>query len=187
MAKQRAQIGFWRRLRFRALSQSAIHRRLLLPSSQSYLLDLLRFCGAQIGDKTRLHAPIVLVNAKKDFTNLQIGDNVYFGHNACLDLKNRIQIGNDVTVSMNASIVTHLDVGEIALRQTYSPNSAPVVLEDNVYIGASVTILHGVTVGSGSVVAAGAVVTRDVPRNVVVGGVPARVIKNLDESEAARV
>lgn len=62
-------------------------------------------------------------------------------------------------------------------RSTYP---APIVLGRNVWVGANVTILQGVTIGDNSVVAAGAVVTKDVPPNTVVGGVPARVIKTIE-------
>lgn len=61
--------------------------------------------------------------------------------------------------------------------------NAPIVLEDEVWIGAGATLLPGVRVGQGSVVAAGAVVNRDVPPFTVVGGVPARVLKELDLSK----
>ena len=56
---------------------------------------------------------------------------------------------------------------------------APIVLGRNVWIGSNATILQGVTIGDNSVVAAGAVVTKDVPADTIVGGVPARVIKHI--------
>ena len=58
---------------------------------------------------------------------------------------------------------------------------APVKIGNNVWIGAHATILAGVTIGDNAVVAAGAVVTKDVPVNVVVGGVPAKIIKTIEE------
>ena len=57
---------------------------------------------------------------------------------------------------------------------------APIVIEDDVWIGTAATIMQGVTIGAGSVVAAGAVVTRDVPAQTLVAGVPAQVIKTID-------
>jgi maltose O-acetyltransferase len=61
----------------------------------------------------------------------------------------------------------------------------PIVIKDNVWIGASATINPGVTIGNNVVVGAGAVVTKDVPDNVVVAGVPAKVIREIDQSDDA--
>ena len=60
----------------------------------------------------------------------------------------------------------------------------PVHIEENAWLGANATILPGVTVGKNAIVAAGAVVTKDVPANTIVAGIPARVIKHLDEEES---
>ncbi|NEE07867.1 sugar O-acetyltransferase, partial [Streptomyces sp. SID7499] len=69
----------------------------------------------------------------------------------------------------------------LAERRAYL-SFAPIVIEDDVWIGAAAVITQGVTVGAGAVVAAGAVVTRDVPAGTVVAGVPARVIKKIDRT-----
>ena len=57
---------------------------------------------------------------------------------------------------------------------------APIVIEDNVWIGANVVVMPGVTIGKHSVIAAGSVVTKDIPADVVAGGVPAKIIRKLD-------
>ena len=59
---------------------------------------------------------------------------------------------------------------------------APIVIGNKVWIGDNATILPGVTIGENSIVAAGAVVTKDVPANVIVGGLPARIIKTIEEA-----
>lgn len=91
-----------------------------------------------------------------------------------------VSIGDNVIISANAMI---LDAGiEVdSLGQQYRPRhlSRPVVIEDHVWIGAGSIILPGVRVGSASVIAAGAVVTRDVPPRSLVAGVPAVLIKTL--------
>ncbi|WP_435011866.1 acyltransferase (plasmid) [Tundrisphaera lichenicola] len=97
----------------------------------------------------------------------------YINNGVTIDCFKSITIGNRVAISKNVTIRDSdnhsIDgAGEI---------SAPVIIEDDVWIGLNAVILKGVRVGAGSVVAAGAVVTRDVPRNSLVGGVPARVIR----------
>lgn len=169
-----------RKVVFRFLSGRAVLRRLMLPGSSRYKAALFRYYGATVGPGTRFYYPVIMVNAAKDFSNLRIGDNVYIGHNIRFDLKDRIDIGNNVTVSMDVSFVTHMDVGDIPLKELYRPASGGITVHENVFIGAGATLLAGVNVGEGSMIAAGAVVTSDVPSGVLVGGVPATVLKKLE-------
>jgi acetyltransferase-like isoleucine patch superfamily enzyme len=90
-----------------------------------------------------------------------------------------ITIGDDVLIGPKVNIVTinhHLDPATRC--STYC---APVVIRKGAWLGAAVTVMPGVTIGENAVVAANAVVTNDVPDNTVVGGIPARVIKRIDE------
>jgi len=75
----------------------------------------------------------------------------------------------------------HIGAGAVVAGVIEPPSAKPVVIEDNVLVGANAVILEGVRVGEGAVVAAGAVVTEDVPPRTVVAGVPARVIKTVDD------
>ncbi|MFM7298440.1 MAG: acyltransferase [Planctomycetota bacterium] len=152
--------------------------RPLRDASPSLLRKLLVHHGARVGQHVRLHAPLLLHNADRSFANLAIGDDCHVGRDVFLDLKERITLGARVTVSMRAVILTHTDVGDSSWKSRgMPPSAAPVVLEDDVYIGANATVLPGVRVGRGALVAAGAVVTRDVPAGVRVGGVPARALR----------
>jgi acetyltransferase-like isoleucine patch superfamily enzyme len=90
-----------------------------------------------------------------------------------IDCFQSITIGDNVHISKG---VTIRDSDNHYIDEN-KEMSAPIVIEDNVLVSVNVTILKGVRIGSGSVVAAGAVVTRDVPKNCLVAGVPARVIK----------
>jgi galactoside O-acetyltransferase len=166
------------------LSTRRLHRLLFLPNSNRFLVALLRRFGATVGEGSRIYPPLVLVNAGKDFSNLSIGDNVYIGHGATLDLKGKVTIENDVTLAMNAAISTHSNVGDIPLQAYFPSRSAEVHIHRNVYLGANVVVLAGVTIGEETVVGAGAVVTEDVPPGFVVAGVPARPIRKVDQIRA---
>ena len=76
---------------------------------------------------------------------------------------------------------SHIGAGTVLAGVVEPPSAKPVTIGDNVLIGATAVVIEGVSVGNGAVVAAGAVVTRDVPENAVVAGVPARIIKMKDE------
>lgn len=97
----------------------------------------------------------------------------YINNNATIDCFTSIIIGHDVVIS---SGVTIRDSDNHAIHGNAAVSS-PIVIEDHVWIGLNATILKGVRIGKGAVVAAGAVVTKDVPENTLVGGVPARILK----------
>lgn len=174
--------GMLRKLCFGLMSARSLHRHLMFPESNSYKIGLLRHFGASVGKGVRIYHPVTLININghKDLSNLRVGNNVYIGHNVSLDLKDIIDIGSNVTISMNVTVVTHTDVGNIPLSGSYPPASGRVMIKDNVFIGTGTTILKGVTIGPNSVVAAGAVVNRDVEPYTVVGGVPAVTLKKLE-------
>jgi acetyltransferase-like isoleucine patch superfamily enzyme len=91
-----------------------------------------------------------------------------------------ITIGDRCLLGANCTIYTSdFHAIEPALRRGGPPAAAPVKLENDVWIGANALILKGVTIGEGSIVAAGSVVTKDVPAGVIVGGNPARVLKSI--------
>lgn len=117
-----------------------------------------------------------------DADKIEIGNNVRIGKNATLSGYGGIKIGNNVSFAQDCIIWS-------SNHNYYSPNALPfdrgstmrpVIIGDNVWIGARVTIVPGVNVGEGSVIAMGAVVTKDVPVGAVVGGNPAKVLKFRD-------
>jgi acetyltransferase-like isoleucine patch superfamily enzyme len=107
----------------------------------------------------------------------RIGKNVFI-NNACtfLDIGG-ITIEDDVLIGPNVSLITEGHPVNPSERKMLVVK--PVLIKRNAWIGAGVTILPGITIGENSVVAAGAVVSKDVPPNSVVGGVPARMIKTI--------
>ena len=144
----------------------------------------LRAYGATIGERVRFRSPLVVHNSEvyagRYYEKLSVGNDCYFGRELFLDLQDRITIEDQVTISHRVMILTHTDAGNSPLKDEHLPTSqAPVIIRRGAYIGANVTILQGVEIGELSIVAAGAVVIQAVPPATIVGGVPARVIKQV--------
>ena len=108
--------------------------------------------------------------------NIRVGERVFVNQGCMLMDIGGIDIGDDVLLGPAVRLITsgHPLDPELRRKQIVA---APIRIENNVWLGAGATVLHGVTVGRDSVVAAGAVVTRDVPPATLVAGVPARVVK----------
>ncbi len=81
---------------------------------------------------------------------------------------------------------SHIGAGAVLAGVVEPASATPVIIEDNVLVGANAVVIEGVHVGEGAVVAAGAIVTKDVPAHTVVAGVPARVIKEIDAKTEAK-
>lgn len=115
------------------------------------------------------------------YKNVYLGKNAEFRAGCLLIARDKIIIGENSTLAYGTTILTSADPNGPynALAALYPYRKAPVVIGDNVWIGANVTILPGVTIGDFVVVAAGSVVTKDVPSGVLVAGVPAIVKKRL--------
>jgi acetyltransferase-like isoleucine patch superfamily enzyme len=105
--------------------------------------------------------------------DLRIGANCRVNRDCCLDARSGLRIGNNVSISPEVMILT---TGHAYDDPGFGLVGAPVVIEDRVWIGTRAMIMPGVTIGRGAVVAAGAVVTKNVAPGDVVAGVPARPI-----------
>jgi maltose O-acetyltransferase len=115
--------------------------------------------------------------------NICLGGKFYSNHGCTILDANRVSIGNGVMLGPNVVITTaHHPLGPI-LRTRGDELAHPVVIGDNVWIGANATILPGVSIGRNVVVGAGAVVNRHVPDNVVVVGAPARIVRRLGSED----
>ena len=146
--------------------------------SQEEIRSLLgELFGRPVPDTLRVFPPFY-----SDFgKNIHVGENVFI--NACCHFQDHggVTLGDGCQIGHNVVFATLNHGLEPADRGTTYP--APIVLGRNVWVGSNATILQGVTIGDNAVVAAGAVVSRDVPANTIVGGVPARIIKRIDNPE----
>ena len=107
--------------------------------------------------------------------NIKIGKNVFINSGCCFQDQGGIELGDGCLIGHQTVIATLNHGLSPSRRGDMTP--AKVVIGKNVWVGSHATILPGVTIGDGAIVAAGAVVTKDVPANTVVAGVPAKVIK----------
>lgn len=112
----------------------------------------------------------------------RVGRNVFVNQNCTFYDLGGINIADDVMIGPNVSIITSGHPLEPSQRRSCVV-AKPVTIEKNVWIAAGVTIIGGVTIGENSVVAAGSVVTHDVPPNTLAGGNPARVIRPITEAD----
>ena len=113
--------------------------------------------------------------------NIHLGKHVFINMGCKFQDQGGIFIGDGALIGHNVVLATLNHAMSPKDRATMVPASIPI--GRNVWIGANATVLPGVTIGDGAIVAAGAVVTKDVPENTIVGGVPARIIRQLSEEE----
>ena len=119
---------------------------------------------------------------------LEIGDRTYVNHLCSFSVARRITIGRDVYMATQVRIFDSpghpLDPAERLAKKPPSPDQVrPVVIGDNVWLAMDVIVLPGTTIGEGSVIAAGAVVSGDIPPYTLAGGIPARPIRSLAPAE----
>ena len=124
------------------------------------------------------------------YSTIRIGNDVYIGSGAVfiaskssIEIGDKVMFGPGVTIMGGDHNVNVVGKWMFDVKEKVPGNDLPVKIESDVWVGARAIILKGVTVGMGSVIAAGSVVTRSVPRNSIVAGVPARVIRQRFSDE----
>lgn len=139
-----------------------------------------RLFGKPVDPSFRVFPPLYTDFGK----NITVGKNVFI--NACCHFQDQggITLGDNCLVGHNVVFAT-LNHG-FAPEERQSMLPAPIVVGRNVWIGSNSTILQGVTIGDNSIIAAGSVVTKDVPANAIVAGVPARFIRSISPEEEKR-
>lgn len=137
----------------------------------------------EIGDKVAITKNVMISSREKNcYGNLFIGNHSHIGNNSIIDVSGDLTIGSNVAIGPNCIIYTHdhdyKSSPEIPWKG--KPIIKPVIIENGTWIGSGVTILPGVIIGQNSIVAAGAVVNKNVQPGSIVGGVPAKeIIKKI--------
>jgi maltose O-acetyltransferase len=131
-----------------------------------------------IGDRVRLVSHVATLElATLEGGHLEIGDNVYINYGSSLVASSHVKIGDDCLIGTHV-MVMDCDFHRVE-DKAWDTTGAPVILEDRVWVGNRAMILKGVRIGHDAVVAAGSVVTKDVPPASLVAGVPARVVRRF--------
>lgn len=133
----------------------------------------------KVGDNVRLVAPIYLDYGYRTV----IGNDFFSNFNLTIIDGGGVEIGDHVLIGPNVSIYTASHPTDVRRREKGYEWAIPVTIKDKVWIGGDVTILPGVTIGENTVIAAGSVVTKDIPANVVAAGNPCKVIKEAEKGD----
>jgi acetyltransferase-like isoleucine patch superfamily enzyme len=137
--------------------------------------------GIRVGDHLTMLSDVMSCElSTHDGGRLEIGDRVFVNQGAAICAHRSVRIGSDCKIGHYA-LVLDCDFHELdhPTHDGGHGRPGPIVLEDGVWLGARVTVLKGVTIGRSSVIAAGSVVTHDVPPGVLAGGTPAEVLRPL--------
>ncbi|MCL1630989.1 2,3,4,5-tetrahydropyridine-2,6-dicarboxylate N-acetyltransferase [Sporolactobacillus sp. CPB3-1] len=130
--------------------------------------------GALIREKVEIGKKAVIMMGAVLNIGAVVGEGTMIDMNAVL--------GGRATVGKNC----HIGAGAVLAGVVEPPSAKPVIVEDNVLVGANAVVLEGVRIGKGAVVAAGAVVTKDVPEDTVVAGTPAKILKRIDDQTRSK-
>lgn len=162
---------------FHKLSQAALKITMELNNkyhTEEEIVDLFsELTGRNVDKSFRLFPPFYTDCGK----NIKIGKNVFI--NACCKFQDQggIELGDGVLIGHNVTLATLNHDENPKYRQNIYPK--PIKIGNNVWIGSNATVLQGVTIGDGAIVGANAVVTKDVPSNTVVAGIPAKIMRKV--------
>ena len=167
------------------LSRERFHARKLVKELNQYL-------PGEIGQKKVIHS--LFKSVGKDFGieppffcdygyNISVGDQVFINFNCTILDVTPVKIGNRSMFGPGVHIYAATHPLDAATRGSLLEFGKPVTIGEDVWVGGGAIICPGVTIGDRSIIAAGAIVTKDVPSDVIVGGNPARIIKNIDQDK----
>ena len=132
-----------------------------------------------IGEKVRLASTIATTELVTDGGRLEIGHHSFINYGCSIVATELVQIGANCTIGTHVIIMDNDFHRLEPEHRNERPESAPVIIEDNVWLGARVIVLKGIRIGTGSVVGAGSIVNKDIPARSVAVGNPARVIRKV--------
>jgi len=160
----------------RAMALTTTLNRLTFNDADEVRAVFSELIGKKVDDSFSLIPPFFTTGG----IDISVGRNVFINQNCTFYDLGGLDIGDDVMMGPNVSLITSSHPIEPSQRRN-GVIAKPIVIERNVWIAAGATIIGGVTVGENAVVAAGSVVTKDVPRNSLVAGNPAKVIRSIEE------
>lgn len=173
------EIGIKKSIRY--LLFSPINMLLKLAVYSPIRIFFLKLLGSHIGKDSIIHNINFFNIYRKGFKALKINEQCFIGDECLLDLADDIILEHDVTIAERVTVLTHINVGykDHPLQKYFPAMNKPVIFEKGCFVGANSVILAGVKIGSCSFIAAGSIVTKDVPSNTLAGGVPAKIIRKI--------
>ena len=163
---------------FQVIYHNLTHHFLPIPQLRKILFSL---SGASFGKNTVIMDVKFINLHRKGFKGFITGKNCFIGDETLVDLYNSVVLEDNVTIAQRVTVLTHTNVGykDHPLQKYFPKNSKPVKFENGSVIGSSSTILPGITIGQESFVAAGSIVTKNVPPKTLVAGVPAKKVRSI--------
>ena len=140
---------------------------------------IIRFRGGKVGKGTTIEPGVRFHNCR-NYSNLSIGTNCHIGKEAFIDLRGKVNIGNNVVIAMRANVITHFDMNNSGLSDIFQASAKDVSIGNNSYLGCNVTVLMGVNIGSDCVIGASTLVRESTAARSIYVGVPARRVKSID-------
>lgn len=154
----------------------------LCPCQEKEREEMIRKHFKKTGKEFRIEQPFHC-----DFWNrVSIGENFFSNYNFVILAGNEIEIGDNVMFAPDCGLYAAGHPFDAETRNSGLEYAWPIRIGNNVWIGGGVKIMGGVTIGDGAVIAAGSIVTKDIPSNVLAGGVPCRVIREISKEDDAK-
>ena len=151
------------------------------PSDEKALRDKLEAIVNTVDRSSTIRTPVWF-----DYGNVEIGTNCYINHNCIFMDYGGVTIGNNVAVSVRVTFIAVDHPLNPLTLPTWEDIKIPIVIEDDVWIGADVTLLGPLRIGKGAVIGAGSVVARDVEPYTIVAGNPAKPLRKMEPGQRVR-